>query len=111
MSCRSSRITNGFYQIYIDEIKFPGWLKIDTTEELESNLVGVIAVVLAVNFMRVVFIGESENLLLYGSGIALPIAALGLFLGLRAWSTRITKETTIEEKNYRSKIDANNKPN
>ncbi len=27
-------------------------------------------------------------LLEYGAGIALPIAALALFIGLRAWSTR-----------------------
>jgi len=28
----------GLYQLFIHEIKFPGWLKIDSTEELETNL-------------------------------------------------------------------------
>jgi uncharacterized membrane protein YqhA len=87
----------GLYQLFIQEIKFPGWLKIDSTEELETNLIGVTVVVLAVNFMSVAFIGGTENLLPYGAGIALPIAALGLFIGLRAWSTKLDKEMAAEE--------------
>lgn len=83
----------GFFQLFIKEIDFPHWLKIDSTEELETNLIGVTVVVLAVNFMGVIFAGETDNLLHYGAGIALPIAALGLFVGLRAWSIKINKET------------------
>ncbi|MGB3703337.1 MAG: YqhA family protein [Anaerolineales bacterium] len=83
----------GLYQLFINEIKFPNWLKIDSTEELETNLIGVTVVVLAVNFMGAVFVGGKENLLEFGAGIALPIAALGVFLGLRAWSTKLNKET------------------
>ena len=83
----------GLYQLFIQEIKFPQWLKIDSTEELETNLIGVTVVVLAVNFMGTVFVRGPENLLQYGAGIALPIAALGLFIGLRAWSIKLEKET------------------
>ena len=75
----------GLYQLLIKEINFPRWLKIDSTEELETNLIGVTVVVLAVNFMGAIFARGTENLLQYGAGIALPIAALGLFVGLRAW--------------------------
>ena len=82
----------GLYQLFIQEIKFPNWLKVDSTEELETNLIGVTVVVLAVNFMGAVFVGGTENLLQYGAGIALPIAALGLFIGLRAWSTKLDRE-------------------
>ncbi|MGB7097002.1 MAG: YqhA family protein, partial [Anaerolineales bacterium] len=64
----------GLYQLFINEIKFPNWLKIDSTEELETNLIGVTVVVLAVNFMGAVFVGGKENLLEFGAGIALPIA-------------------------------------
>ncbi|MCA9869912.1 MAG: YqhA family protein [Anaerolineae bacterium] len=81
----------GLYQLFITEIQFPGWLKIDSTEDLETNLIGVTVVVLAVNFMSRVFLGTSEGVLHYGIGISLPIAALGIFVGLRAWSTRQTK--------------------
>ncbi len=81
----------GLYQLFITEIQFPGWLKIDSTEDLETNLIGVTVVVLAVNFMSRVFLGDSETVWHYGAGIALPIAALGLFVGLRAWATKQTK--------------------
>jgi uncharacterized membrane protein YqhA len=87
----------GLYQLFVHEIKFPNWLKIDSTEELETNLIGVTVVVLAVNFMGAVFVGGKENLFEFGAGIALPIAALGVFLGLRTWSTKLNKETPSEE--------------
>jgi len=87
----------GLYQLFVHEIKFPNWLKIDSTEELETNLIGVTVVVLAVNFMGEVFVGGKEDLMEFGVGIALPIAALGLFLGLRAWSTKLSRETPDKE--------------
>lgn len=77
----------GFYQLFIKEIKLPGWLKIESTEELETSLVGVVVVVLAVDFLSVVFVGERVNLLDRGAGIALPIAALGVFIGMRTWAS------------------------
>ena len=86
----------GLYQLFIHRIQFPSWLRIDSTEELETNLIGVTVVVLAVNFMGVVFTSDSSQLLEYGAGIALPIAALALFIGLRAWSTNLNKKTTAE---------------
>ncbi|MGB3717508.1 MAG: YqhA family protein [Candidatus Promineifilaceae bacterium] len=78
----------GFYQLFIGEIEFPGWLQIHNTEELETSLIGVTVVVLAVNFLSVVFTGENVDLIAQGAGIALPIAALGIFVGLRAWASR-----------------------
>lgn len=81
----------GLYQLFVNEIQFPVWLKIDSTEELETNLIGVTVVVLAVNFMGVVFTKDPSILLEYGAGIALPIAALALFVGLRTWSTHLTR--------------------
>ncbi len=82
----------GLYQLFVEEIDFPGgWLKIDSTEELETNLIGVTIVVLAVNFMGFTFTNDPALLLEYGAGIALPIAALALFIGLRAWSTKLNR--------------------
>lgn len=88
----------GFFQLFVKEIDFPSWLKIESTEELETNLIGVTVVVLAVNFMGAMFAGETANLLPYGAGIALPIAALGLFVGLRAWSLKINRISNSENK-------------
>ena len=90
----------GLYQLFVHEIKFPRWLRIDSTEELETNLIGVTVVVLAVNFMGAVFVGDQAHLLQYGAGIALPIAALGLFVGLRAWSVKLGKETAAEAEGW-----------
>jgi len=88
----------GLYQLFIREIEFAGWLKIDSTEELETNLIGVTVVVLAVNFMGAV-LTNAGNLLDYGAGVALPIAALGMFVGLRAWSAKLEKDAiTSREK-------------
>ena len=79
----------GLYQLFVQEVEFHGWLKIDSTEELEMNLIGVTVVVLAVNFLTVVYTRDASALLEYGAGIALPIAALALFVGLRTWSSRV----------------------
>lgn len=94
----------GLYQLFIEEVEFHGWLKIDSTEELEMNLIGVTVVVLAVNFLGVAFTGDPSILLEYGAGIALPIAALALFVGLRVWSSSLEhagskahSETTTEQ--------------
>jgi uncharacterized membrane protein YqhA len=88
----------GFYQLFIGEIEFPGWLKIHNTEELETSLIGVTVVVLAVNFLGVVFTGESVDMIAQGAGIALPIAALALFIAARAWSTRQEREAKEHDK-------------
>ena len=82
----------GFYQLFIGEIQFLGWLKIESTDELETSLIGVTVVVLAVNFLAEVFSREDMDILAEGGGVALPIAALGVFVGLRAWAARQDRE-------------------
>jgi hypothetical protein len=52
--------------------------------------------------MGAVFVGGTEDLLQYGAGIALPIAALGLFIGLRAWSTKLDKEMAYSRDGWKS---------
>jgi len=88
----------GFYQLFIKEIEFPGWLHVTNTEELETNLVGVTVVVLAVNFMAKAFTLPDADVLKYGAGIALPIAALALYLAMRAWASQIEKEEPRDKK-------------
>ena len=83
----------GLYQLFIQEIELPKWLEIHNTEELETNLISVTVVVLAVNVMGSVLVGSTENLLELGVGVALPIAALALFVGLQAWATRLTRRS------------------
>ena len=74
----------GFYQLFIQDVPVPDWMKIESAEDLETSLIGVIVVVLAIEFLGVVFSGtQTGNLLPYGAGVALPIAALAVFLGVR----------------------------
>src|SRR5215217_6657678 len=85
----------GLYQLFIKEIPVPHWLEIHNTEQLETNLISVTVVVLAVNLMGIVLVGSTENLLDLGAGIALPIAALALFVGLRAWAGSISHKSPV----------------
>ena len=75
----------GFFQLFVKKLDFPYWLRIESVEELETNLIGVTVVVLAVNFMAFAFTKQVDYIFKYGAGIAMPIAALSLFLGTRAW--------------------------
>ena len=90
----------GFFQLFIKRVQFPRWLRISNTEELETNLIGVTVVVLAINFMALSFNKDGDYLVRYGVGIAMPIAALGMFLGMRSWARKMEKESEINEKKF-----------
>ncbi len=74
----------GLYQLFIQPLPLPGWLKIDDIEKLELNLVGLTVVVLGVNFLSIIFEPQEVNLAVYGIGYALPIAALAYFMKVRS---------------------------
>jgi len=93
----------GFFQLFIKKMDFPRWLRIHNTEELETNLIGVTVVVLAINFMSLSFNKDSDFLMRYGTGVALPIAALGLFLGMRAWAKKMDDDDSENKKELKSK--------
>jgi uncharacterized membrane protein YqhA len=88
----------GLYQLFIQDVPLPVWMKTESSEDLENNLVGVTVVVLAIEFLGAVFSGKQENILEYGAGIALPIAALGVFMGLKHRS-HSSKHTDAGEAN------------
>ena len=95
----------GFFQLFIKKMDFPRWLRINNTEELETNLIGVTVVVLAINFMSISFNKNGDFLVRYGIGIAFPIAALGLFLGMRAWAKKMENDAENKEKELEAKIE------
>ena len=77
----------GLYQLFIEELPMRQWLRVDSGEDLEINIVGVIVVVLAIEFLGAVFTGrQGRDLSSYGIGIAVTIAALALFIAVRHWS-------------------------
>lgn len=77
----------GLYQLFIEELPMRQWLKVDSGRDLEINIVGVIVVVLAIEFLGAVFTGKPGNdLSSFGIGIAVTIAALALFIAVRHWA-------------------------
>ncbi|MDY9925337.1 YqhA family protein [Methanosarcina sp.] len=87
----------GLYQLFIQPLPLPGWLKVNDIEELELNLVGLTIVVLGVNFLSVIFEPEEVNLAIYGIGYALPIAALAYFMGVRSHIAKRSNKDEEEE--------------
>lgn len=85
----------GLYQLFIQPLPLPGWLKINDIEELELNLVGLTIVVLGVNFLSIIFEPQETNLAFFGIGYALPIAALAYFMKVRS---QISKQGVEGEK-------------
>jgi hypothetical protein len=51
------------------------------------------------------FTRDPEVLLEFGAGIALPIAALALFIGLRTWSTNLVKKEERRAEESRKQHD------
>jgi uncharacterized membrane protein YqhA len=60
----------------------PAWLQVNDIEDLETDLIGISVVVLAVNFPSITF-ASSINMMEYGIGIAFLIAALALYIYVR----------------------------
>ena len=81
----------GFYELLIQPLALSPWLQTHNIEELELNLVGLTIVVVAVNFLSVIFDKNDSNLAVYGLGYALPIAALAYFMKVRSG---IAKQTS-----------------
>ena len=75
-------ISLGLYTLFIDDtLTLPKWLKIHNFDDLKTNLVGVVIVVLAVLFLREAITRESgADLFAFGAGLALVIAALTFFI-------------------------------
>jgi len=76
----------GLYELFIDDtITTPEWLQIHTMDDLKVKLISVVIVVLAVLFLKQVVAWDGErNLLTFGGGLALVIAALTYFLSFKA---------------------------
>jgi uncharacterized membrane protein YqhA len=72
----------GLYQLFIDEKStLPSWLKIRNLDELKHRVIGVICVVLGVNFLSSVSEWKGGKDILYlGAAIGIVLAALVLLL-------------------------------
>jgi len=71
----------GLYELFVAEItSLPEWLEITSLDDLKERLISVVVAVLSVNFFtRVVDWSGDTNIVYFGAGIALVVAALALF--------------------------------
>ena len=73
----------GLYRLFIygKDLEFPIQMKIRNLKDLEDKIIGIIIAALAVAFLGLTAgATDPEDLLHYGGGIALVIAALALFM-------------------------------
>ncbi len=79
-------ISLGLYTLFIDDsLNLPKWLEVRDFDDLKSNLVSVVIVVLAVLFLREAITRDNgQDLLAFGAGLALVIAALTFFLAKKS---------------------------
>jgi uncharacterized membrane protein YqhA len=75
-------IAIGLFELFIDDrLDLPNWLEIHDLNDLKEKLIGVLIVVMGVLFLgQVVTWDGQRDLLKYGGGIALVIAALTYFV-------------------------------
>ncbi|MDB5057441.1 MAG: hypothetical protein JWO59_913 [Chloroflexi bacterium] len=79
-------IALGLYDLFIDDqLPLPPWLQIRTLDDLKSNLIGVIIVLLAVTFLgNVVTWNGNTNILALGLAVGAVVLALAGVLGINA---------------------------
>jgi len=79
-------IAIGLFELFVDDrLDLPNWLEIHDLNDLKEKLIGVLIVVMAVLFLGQVVTWDGErNLLQYGAGIALVIAALTWFVSQKS---------------------------
>ena len=85
----------GLFQLFIDEKStLPSWLRIRNLDELKHRVIGVVCVVLGVNFLSNVAEWTGGNDILYlGAAIGIVLAALVLLL--RAVDDSIQEEVRM----------------
>lgn len=85
----------GLYQLFIDEnTTLPSWLKIRTLDELKHRVIGVICVVLGVNFLSNVAEWTGGKDILY-LGVAIAVVLLALVLLLKVVDDSIQEEVKL----------------
>ncbi|MEZ4529655.1 MAG: YqhA family protein [Thermomicrobiales bacterium] len=85
----------GLYQLFIDEkTTLPSWLKIHTLDELKHRIIGVICVVLGVNFLSNVAEWSGGKDIVY-LGIAVGIVLAALVILLKAVDDSIQEEVRL----------------
>ena len=95
----------GLQELFVDpglKDAIPEWMSVSSLDELKFNLLAVVVVMLAIIFLGVAAgfeLNPRVNILDYGLGIAVVVAAIGLtvFLFARVHGMRYEHKETIED--------------
>lgn len=85
-------ISAGLYQLFVHpDLPLPGWLKIESLDDLKENLTEVIVVALLVAFLgqAVEWKGDLEIL-----GLGLAVSSVIVAVAVLTWATRARGQTT-----------------
>lgn len=83
----------GLYKLFINkDFNLPGLLKINNLSDLENKIIGVIVAALAVSVLGHAADDQPSEILNFGAGVALVIAALSLFLFANSKITQTSKD-------------------
>lgn len=86
----------GLYQLFIGPTKLPTWLRIHNLDELKHKIVGVLCVILGVNFVSNVTEWTGGRDILY-LGAAIALVLLALVLLLKTVDRSIKDEIQLEQ--------------
>jgi uncharacterized membrane protein YqhA len=90
----------GLYNLFIHELDVPDWLRIETLDELKTTLISVVVAVLSIKFLGAALEwDEGYSPIEIGVSIGVVIAALGVFLGLKAFADRAHARGHRKDKN------------
>lgn len=83
-------IALGFYELFVDDdIELPTWLEIHNFDDLKSNLVGIIIVVIAVAFLgQVIDWKGGSDIAYFGVAIGVVTASLTYFITAKSAKPR-----------------------
>jgi len=70
----------GMYQLFVGPLNVPAWMQVRSLDELKTQLVNVIVVLLAVSFLAIaVTWTDAESIIYFGLAIAVVILSLSAF--------------------------------
>jgi uncharacterized membrane protein YqhA len=88
----------GFYSLFIAPLNLPVALGVETLNDLETKIVSVIVVIMAVTFLEHFILWEQPNdILIFGGTMAVVVAALVLFQFYSHWSKEEQRREAPEQ--------------
>ena len=71
----------GLYKLFVDdEVKTPAWLTFKNLDDIKMKILGVVVVLIAVEFLAAVVEWTGKNILAFGAAIGIVLLALAAYM-------------------------------